>query len=62
MSARASFKREMSVVGDRASIASVAWRCPGADDLVGDAMKADAGIRARHGTDFESVAVVTDES
>ena len=35
---------------------------PGADDIEGDAMKADSGFRARHATAFERVAVVTDES
>jgi SpoIIAA-like len=35
---------------------------PGAGDIEGDAMKADTGFRARHATDFERVAVVTDES
>jgi hypothetical protein len=33
-----------------------------ADDIEGDAMKADTGFRARHATHFERVAVVTDES
>jgi hypothetical protein len=33
-----------------------------AHDIEGDAMKADTGFRARHVTDFERVAVVTDES
>jgi hypothetical protein len=35
---------------------------PRADDVEGDAMKADTGFRARHGGAFERVAVVTDES
>ena len=33
-----------------------------ADDIEGDAMKADTGFRARHAKEFERVAVVTDES
>jgi SpoIIAA-like len=33
-----------------------------ADDIEGDAMKADTGFRARHARNFERVAVVTDES
>lgn len=33
-----------------------------ADDVEGDAMKADTGFRARHAKEFERVAVVTDES
>jgi hypothetical protein len=32
-----------------------------ADDVEGDALKADAGFRARHVTSFERVAVVSDE-
>jgi hypothetical protein len=32
-----------------------------ARDVEGDAMKADAGFRARHATSFERVAVVSDE-
>jgi hypothetical protein len=35
---------------------------PTAHDIEGDAIKADTGFRARHATDFERVAVVTDES
>ena len=35
---------------------------PQADDVEGDAMKADAGFRARHGGAIERIAVVTDES
>jgi hypothetical protein len=35
---------------------------PEATDVEGDAMKADAGFRARHAGAFERVAVVTDES
>ncbi len=34
----------------------------GADDIEGDAIKADTGFRARHAKDFERVAVVSDES
>jgi len=34
---------------------------PKADDIEGDAMKADAEFRARHATAFDRVAVVTDE-
>jgi hypothetical protein len=34
----------------------------GADDVDGDAVKADTGFRARHATDFDRVAVVSDES
>ncbi len=33
-----------------------------ANDIEGDAMKADTGFRARYATDFERVAVVSDES
>jgi SpoIIAA-like len=33
-----------------------------AEDIEGDAVKADTGFRARHATDFERVAVVSDES
>jgi hypothetical protein len=33
-----------------------------ADDIEGDAVKADTGFRARHAKDFERVAVVSDES
>src|ERR1700733_4842776 len=33
-----------------------------ADDIEGDAMKADTGFRARHAKEFGRVAVVTDES
>jgi hypothetical protein len=32
-----------------------------ADDVEGDALKADTGFRARHATSFERVAVVSDE-
>jgi hypothetical protein len=35
---------------------------PGADDIEGDALRADTGFRARHATHFERVAVVSDES
>jgi SpoIIAA-like len=35
---------------------------PEATDVEGDAMKADAGFRARHTGAFERVAIVTDES
>ncbi len=35
---------------------------PGADEVEGDAIKADTGFRARHAKEFERVAVVTDES
>ena len=35
---------------------------PGADNIEGDAAKADTGFRARHADDFEPVAVVSDES
>lgn len=35
---------------------------PGADEIEGDAAKADTGFRARHANDFERVAVVSDES
>lgn len=35
---------------------------PDADDVEGDAMKADTGFRSRHAKAFERVAVVTDES
>ncbi len=35
---------------------------PSADDVDGDAVKADTGFRARHATGFERVAVVSDES
>jgi hypothetical protein len=35
---------------------------PSADDIEGDAVKADTGFRARHATHFERVAVVSDES
>jgi stage II sporulation SpoAA-like protein len=35
---------------------------PEATDVEGDAMKADAGFRARHAGAFERVAVVADES
>ena len=34
---------------------------PRAPDVEGDAMKADAGFRARHATSFDRVAVVSDE-
>ena len=34
---------------------------PKAEDIEGDAMKADTEFRARHATSFERVAVVTDE-
>ena len=34
---------------------------PRARDVEGDAMKADAGFRARHASSFERVAVVSDE-
>jgi hypothetical protein len=34
---------------------------PRATDVEGDAMRADAGFRARHATSFERVAVVSDE-
>ena len=34
---------------------------PKAEDIEGDAMKADAEFRARHATAFDRVAVVTDE-
>jgi hypothetical protein len=33
-----------------------------ADDIEGDAVKADAGFRARRATEFERIAVVSDES
>jgi hypothetical protein len=33
-----------------------------AEDIEGDAVKADTGFRARHVKDFERVAVVSDES
>ena len=33
-----------------------------ADDIEGNAMKADTGFRARHAKEFARVAVVTDES
>jgi hypothetical protein len=35
---------------------------PEATDVEGDAMKADAGFRARHAGAFERVAIVADES
>jgi SpoIIAA-like len=35
---------------------------PSADDVEGNAVKADTGFRARHAQDFERVAVVSDES
>ncbi len=35
---------------------------PLADDIEGDAVKADTGFRARRAQDFERVAVVSDES
>jgi hypothetical protein len=35
---------------------------PEADDVEGDAMKADIGFRARHAKAFERVAVVSDEN
>jgi len=35
---------------------------PKATDVEGDAMKADAGFRARHAGAFERVAIVADES
>jgi hypothetical protein len=34
---------------------------PGTREVEGDAMKADAGFRARHASSFERVAVVSDE-
>jgi SpoIIAA-like len=34
---------------------------PEAQDIEGDAMKADTGFRARHATSFDRVAVVSDE-
>jgi hypothetical protein len=34
---------------------------PQARDVEGDAMKAEAGFRARHATSYERVAVVSDE-
>ena len=34
---------------------------PASRDVEGDAMKADAGFRARHASSFERVAVVSDE-
>jgi hypothetical protein len=34
---------------------------PASRDVEGDAMKADAGFRARHSSSFERVAVVSDE-
>ena len=34
---------------------------PGSGDVDGDALKADAGFRARHASSFERVAVVSDE-
>jgi hypothetical protein len=35
---------------------------PEAHDVEGDAVRADAGFRARHATAFDRVAVVSDES